>query len=69
MRALKIAVFVLALTVPAAVLGQGAEPRAVDAALPRLEMEIGRAAKLAEGTVGVSALHFESGVRISFNAR
>jgi beta-lactamase class A len=69
MRALKIAVFVLALTVPAAVPGQGAEPRAVDAALPRLEMEIGRAAKLAEGTVGVSALHFESGQRISFNAK
>ena len=69
MRALKVAVFVLALMVPAAVLGQGAEPRAGDAGLQRLEMEIGRAAKLAEGTVGVSALHIESGLRISFSAK
>jgi len=40
-----------------------------EAPLRRLEREINRAAKLAGGTVGVSAMHIESGRRISFQAQ
>jgi len=69
MTIFRVALFIFALALPAGLPGQQPGPSALDAALPRLEMEIGRAAKLAEGTVGVSALHFESGQRISFNAK
>ena len=69
MRILKIVVFIFLLGLPGRIIGQEPGPPVIEVALQRLEMEIGRAAKLAEGTVGVSALHFESGVRISFNAR
>ena len=65
----KIAVFIFVLAVPANLPGQESGSPAVDGALRRLEMEIVRAAKLAEGTVGVSAVHLESGQRISFNAK
>lgn len=69
MTIFRVALFIFALALPANLPGQQPGPPALDAALPRLEMEIGRAAKLAEGTVGVSALHFETGQRVSFNAK
>jgi beta-lactamase class A len=69
MMIFRVALFFFALALPASLPGQQPGSSALDAALLRLEMEIGRAAKLAEGTVGVSALHFESGQRISFNAK
>ena len=68
MRLSKIAAFIFVLALPAGLLGQEPGSPVLDVAFQRLEMEIGRAAKQAEGTVGVSAVHFESGVRISFNA-
>jgi beta-lactamase class A len=68
-RFLKIALFVFVLALPTGLLGQQPGSSAVEVARQRLEMEIVRAAKLSEATVGVSALHFESGVWISFNAR
>jgi beta-lactamase class A len=40
---------------------------ATDEALQRLRGEVSRAAKSAGGTVGVSAVHLESGRRVSFN--
>ena len=40
-----------------------------DRSFKRLEQEVARAAKVAEGMVGVGAVHIESGERISFNAR
>jgi beta-lactamase class A len=69
MRLLKIAAFIFILALPAGLLGQEPGSPVLDVAFQRLEMEIGRAAKRAEGTMGVSAVHFESGVKISFNAR
>jgi beta-lactamase class A len=48
------------------------EPRAnsiSDGPLQRLEREITRVTKTAGGTVGVSAVHVESGRRIAFNSR
>ena len=69
---IRMALFFFVLALPARFYGEerGPDPlsSANEIALQRLEMEIGRAANLAEGTVGVSALHFESGQRISFNA-
>lgn len=45
------------------------EPYIETSALKNLEQEIQRAAKLAGGVVGVSALHLETGTRIGFNAQ
>jgi len=42
-------------------------PLVADLPLQRLQGEIARAAKAAGGTVGVSAVHLESGRRVSFN--
>jgi len=47
---------------------QGVNP-AEDIPFQRLQKEIARAAKSAGGTVGVSAVHLESGRRIAFNGR
>ncbi len=69
MRLLKIVLFVFVIALPAGLSGKESVSPAVDGPRQRLEMEIVRAANLSAGTVGVSALHFESGVRISFNAR
>jgi len=73
MRLFKIALLIFILFVPALA---GGEPAAsvvssldVDRSSQRLEQEIVRAAKIAEGIVGVGAVHIESGERIFFNAR
>src|SRR5215216_3933314 len=42
-------------------------PPAEDAALERLEREIARLSKVAGGVVGVSAIHLESGRKVSLN--
>jgi beta-lactamase class A len=49
--------------------GQQPAPAGIDSPLQRLEGEIGRAARSSEGTVGVSALHLETGQRVSFNGK
>jgi len=73
MRFLRIAIFLFILGAPLGLPGQ--EPGSAsfspnhEIALRRLDLEIARAAKLAEGTVGVNALHLESGQRIFFNAK
>jgi beta-lactamase class A len=64
---LRIALFIFVLAIPAN--GQQPGPPGTDSALQRLEAEIGRTAKQSEGTVGVSALHLETGQRVSFNGK
>jgi beta-lactamase class A len=69
MGILKIFVFLLILFLPQTLLCQQSAHPPVEVPLQRAETEIARAAKLAEGTVGVSALHLESGQRVSLNGK
>lgn len=48
---------------------QAARPAAADSGLARLEREIGRLAALAGGTVGVAAVHLETGRAVYLNPR
>jgi beta-lactamase class A len=72
MQFFKIALLLFILLVPAVSGGQGSRstgsPPDADISLQRLEPEISRAAKIVEGTVGVGAVHIESGERVFFNA-
>jgi len=65
----RVALFIFILGLPTSLPGQQPSPPNADAVLQRLEAEIGRAARLSGGTVGVSALHFESGQRVSLNSK
>ena len=65
----RVALFIFILGLPTSLPGQQPSPPNADAVLQRLEAEIGRAARLSEGTVGVSALRFESGQRVSLNSK
>jgi len=73
MKVLRIAVFLFILgsspSLPGQESGSASFPAPQEKALRRLYLEITRTADWAEGTVGVSALHLESGQRISFNAK
>jgi beta-lactamase class A len=61
MRTLSLAFWLLVVAVP------GAAAQARDPGLARLEQEIARLAPLAGGTVGVAAVHLESGREVYFN--
>ncbi len=69
---MKITLLMLLLALPSACLGQApvrVAPRSIsDLPLERIEGEIRRAAQSAGGTVGVSAIHIESGRRVALNA-
>jgi beta-lactamase class A len=73
MQFFKIILLIFAFLVPATSGGQESRstssPADADISFQRLEQEIARAAKIIEGTVGVGAVHIESGKRISFNSR
>lgn len=69
MRQLIFAFFVFALLLRTAALAQTSTATASQAGLARqrLERELARLAKPAGGTVGVSAVHIETGRRVSLN--
>jgi beta-lactamase class A len=69
---LNIALLIFILFAPAVAKGQAPQSALpssdADISIRRLKQELARAAKIAEGTMGVGAVHIESGERVALNA-